>query len=304
MGDRMKYNVGIIGRGFVGNAILSHLNNQDCVRVLSYDVKDNMTIDDAYRGIVKRCEFIYLCLPTPSDKDGKCFTDGLDNALAVLSHHASNENKFPIVFIKSTMVPQTTSKLQDKYENLILVCNPEFLTERSAEYDVSVAKKHLIGMPTKQREFVGLVRDYHERAWPNSECIFTTPIQAELIKYVTNTFFATKVTFANLMFELCTKLEIEYSDFIELALKSDPRLGELHWEVPGHDGRFGFGGKCFPKDLRGMISLLDEKEIDASLLKVVQASNLNTRKEEDQCQQDSITEACQLLKKTFTLPQN
>ena len=296
----MKYNVGIIGRGFVGNAILSHLKKQDCVRVCSYDVNDDLDIDTGYGHITRNCEFIYVCLPTPSDKNGRCFTEGVDNSLNLLSHHASNNNKFPVVFIKSTMAPETTDKLQEKYSNLILICNPEFLTERFAEDNVSESQKHLIGLPVKERSIMGLVRDYHERVWPDSECVFTTPTEAELIKYTTNNFFAVKVTFANLIFNTCNTLNIDYDNFIESALKSDPRLGSLHWEVPGHDGRLGFGGKCFPKDLRGMIKLLEDKDIDASLLKNVQASNLNSRKEDEQCQLDSITEVNQLLRKTFT----
>jgi nucleotide sugar dehydrogenase len=300
----MKYNVGIIGRGFVGSAILSHLKKQDCVRELSYDVKDDIPIDTGYSNIVKRCEFIYVCIPTPSDKDGKCFTGGIDNTLRLLSYHASRENTYPVVFIKSTMVPETTDKLQKKYPNLILVCNPEFLTERTAKEDVTNTTKHLIGLPVKERSALGLIRDYHERAWPDSKCIFTTTTEAELIKYTTNTFFSLKVTFANLLFDLCDKVDVNYSDFIESALDMDERLGALHWEVPGHDGKFGFGGKCFPKDLRGMIKLLEEKDIDPSLLKIVQASNLNSRKKDDQCQPDSITEACQLLKKIFTFQQS
>ena len=274
----MKYNIGIIGRGFVGNAILSHLKKQDCVHVMSYDINDDIPIDTGYSGIVESCELIYICLPTPPDKDGGCFTEGIDNALKLLNHHTSRQNKFPIILIKSTMVPETTNRLQDKYPDLTLICNPEFLTERTSEQDVTNTTKHLIGLTG--RSAMALTRDYHERAWPNSKCVFTTASEAELIKYTTNTFFSLKIIFANLLFNLCSKIDVDYSYFIESALNVDERLGSLHWEVPGHDGSFGFGGACLPKDLRGMVKLLEEKDIDASLLKVVQDSNLTLRQEE------------------------
>ena len=228
----MKYNVGIIGRGFVGNAILSHLKKQDCVHVMSYDINDDIPIDTGYSGIVESCELIYICLPTPPDK----------------------------------------------YPDLTLICNPEFLTERTSEQDVTNTTKHLIGLTG--RSAMALTRDYHERAWPNSKCVFTTASEAELIKYTTNTFFSLKIIFANLLFNLCSKIDVDYSYFIESALNIDERLGSLHWEVPGHDGSFGFGGACLPKDLRGMVKILEEKDIDASLLKVVQDSNLTLRQEE------------------------
>ena len=75
-----------------------------------------------------------------------------------------------------------------------------------------------------------------------------------MVKYITNAFLATKVSFSNEMYELCKKLEIDYDKVIEYS-KQDVRLGNSHWQVPGPDGDFGFGGHCLPKDLNALILL-------------------------------------------------
>ena len=271
-----KYNVGVIGRGFVGGAILSHLSNSEDVRVLSYDISDDMDADQGYQAIALNCDIIYLCLPTPPSKDGSCFTGIVEEALALLSHHVSD--KLPIVLIKSTLVPQTITSLQDKFKNIIIASNPEFLTERTAEKDVVATTKHLIGLPDhKNNPIKVLLERFFKDVWPKSTCIFMSTTEAELVKYITNSFFSVKVMFANTIYKLCDELSVDYKEFILKALEADQRLGSLHWEGPGHDGKLGFGGKCFPKDLSGMVEFLESKGVDSSLLKIAQDMNNKLR---------------------------
>jgi len=152
-----------------------------------------------------------------------------------------------------------------------------------------------------------LLSDYHSTAWPNSECIYTDPTTAEMIKTTTNSFFSTKITFANIIYDICSSLGIDYNNMIEVMQEADPRVGDIHWQVPGHDGKRGFGGKCLPKELSSMISIAKQNNINSSPLEAAENYNelvRNLTTKDKQCQRDSITEACQLLKKTFTLPQN
>jgi UDPglucose 6-dehydrogenase len=297
------YNVGIIGRGLVGSALLSHLKK--IFSVSSYDLSDTVDMNLGYQRVVEKSNIIYLCVPTPSDKHGKCDTLHVDNACKLINYYSKRVSKFTVVLIKSTMSPHTTQRLQEKYNHCVLVCNPEFLTERTAVEDVKNTTKHLLGIPDPSMKH--LLSDYHSMAWPDSDCIYTDPTTAEMIKTTTNSFFSAKITFANIIYDICNSLGIDYNKMIEVMQEADPRVGDIHWQVPGHDGKRGFGGKCLPKELSSMISIAKQNNINSSPLEAVENYNELVRDlttKDKQCKRDSITEACQLLKKTFTLPQN
>jgi len=301
----MKYNVGIIGRGFVGGSLEKHLSNQNSVSVISYDLSDTIGMSQGYEKVVAKADIIYVCVPTPADERGECFTGHVELACKLINDHANSYRRNPIVMLKSTMAPFTTKKLQEKFKHCVMVCNPEFLTERTANEDVEKTSKHLLGIPDPSIKHI--LSGYHKKVWPDSKCIYTDPTTAEMIKTTTNSFFATKVTFANMLYDVCNSLDIDYDNMIDVMQEADPRVGEVHWQVPGHDGKRGFGGKCLPKELSSMISMAERNEINCKPLEAAQdynklARNLNP--EEKVCQQDSITEVSQLLKKTFTLPQS
>ena len=101
-----------------------------------------------------------------------------------------------------------------------------------------------------------------------------------MIKYFTNSFLATKVSFANEIFQLCNKLDLDYDKVVEYAIQ-DVRIGNSHLNVPGHDGDFGFGGHCFPKDLSALVKLSEEFGTVNNVLKSVLKTNNNVRKNKD-----------------------
>ena len=103
---------------------------------------------------------------------------------------------------------------------------------------------------------------------------------AEMVKYFTNTFLATKVSFANEMKMICDELRIDYDKVVEYSI-CDKRLGKSHWAVPGPDGKLGFGGSCFPKDLNAMISLCYQLGMWPHTLIGVWDTNLDVRPEKD-----------------------
>tara|TARA_Y100000739_G_C20333898_1_gene340187 strand:- start:314 stop:649 length:336 start_codon:yes stop_codon:yes gene_type:complete len=98
-----------------------------------------------------------------------------------------------------------------------------------------------------------------------------------MIKYFTNSFLASKVSFANEMYELCCALGLDYDKVVEYATL-DNRLGNSHWSVPGPDGDFGFGGHCFPKDLSAIIKLSEKLGTTNIVLKAVDENNKKVRK--------------------------
>jgi UDPglucose 6-dehydrogenase len=101
-----------------------------------------------------------------------------------------------------------------------------------------------------------------------------------MVKYLTNIFLATKVAFANEMKIACDAIGIDYKKVIEYSLH-DHRLGQSHWDVPGPDGKLGFGGSCFPKDINALIHFFDRHGLDNKLLKSVWETNLKVRPERD-----------------------
>ena len=101
-----------------------------------------------------------------------------------------------------------------------------------------------------------------------------------MIKYIANCFFATKVSYFNEVKLLCDKMEIDFNKVMEGVL-SDGRIGVSHFQAPGHDGKFGFGGTCFPKDINSFINLMIDNGIEPNVLKGAWQTNLNVRPEKD-----------------------
>ena len=115
----------------------------------------------------------------------------------------------------------------------------------------------------------------------NSLSILETNFEsAELIKYMANTFFATKISFLNDMKLLSDKSNANWEDVIEGFVR-DGRIGHSHLNVPGHDGLYGFGGVCFPKDIQALIHFADTLDIDMTVLKGAWETNLKVRPEKD-----------------------
>lgn len=274
--------IGVIGRGFVGGSIEKMLRERSTHHVESFDAKDG-DLNIGFERVVRESEIIYVAVPTPMMKSGKCFTGIIEGALKLIDFYKDiYHSKSPIVLIKSTMSPGTSDMLREMFPELIIVTNPEFLTERNAFNDLIAAKKHVIGISNRDKtEVAPLLERYHSEVWPDSSCIFVSNIEAELIKYLMNSYLAVRVAFANQIYHLCEALDLDYSSFIEAAKQTDDRIGKSHWQVPGIDGELGFGGKCFPKDLNGMITLFKELGVDCPLLESAWTYNLKIRGDKD-----------------------
>ena len=102
-------------------------------------------------------------------------------------------------------------------------------------------------------------------AFPNCEYFLTSSTIAETIKYTINNFLSVKVSFANEIYSICKKLDISYDEMINIAMQ-DSRLGKSHWSVPGHDGRFGYGGSCFPKDVSALRSKMNDISVTSYII--------------------------------------
>ena len=275
--DNKNIKIGVVGKGFVGTAVAHGFSHQTGfgadIKIYDIDPKKSVnTLEDT----VNNSDFIFLSVPTPSHKDGSIDLSILENALA--SINKANKNDDNIILIRSTIVPGTTQNFQKKFPNLSLVFNPEFVTERSASFDFINQTRVILGGEKDHTARVSrLYKDRFGEYLPVLETNFET---AELIKYMNNLFFATKVSFLNEMKLLSDKVGVNWSDAVE-GFILDGRIGHSHIAVPGPDGKFGFGGSCFPKDIQALIDFGDKNGIEMNVLKGAWETNLKVRPEKD-----------------------
>ena len=262
--------IGIIGQGFVGNAVAQKF--QQYYHLLTYDLdkkKANATEEE-----VLNCNIVFLCLPTPMLSDGKCDTSIVSGVLEKIVKLKQPK----IVVIKSTVPPLTVESFNKVTpENIQIVFNPEFLTERNAVEDYNNQKRIILGGP---RPATTTLKTIFSKVFPKADIIKTDSTHAEMVKYLTNTFLSTKVSFANEIYQLCERLNIDYDKVVEYATY-DERLGKSHWMVPGHDGDFGYGGHCFPKDLSALIHLAQRFGTTTNVLEATQLTNDKVRNNRD-----------------------
>ena len=272
--------IGIIGIGFVGSSVSFGFSPQTgCdadVKVYDKDVsKSTHTLDE----VVNDSNFIFLSVPTPSNQDGSISLDIIYDVFEdihnVIDYEKDNQ---PIILIRSTITPGTTSKIQVKYPKMNIVFNPEFLTERSAKYDFINQSRFIVGGSWGNTMMVENL--YKWRFGESTPVIKTNYQTAELIKYMNNCFFATKVSFLNEMYQIAEKCGANWEEAVEGFVR-DGRIGHSHMNVPGPDGKFGFGGSCFPKDIQAMINFADSLGISSDVLRGAWKKNLEVRPEED-----------------------
>jgi len=268
--------IGVIGRGFVGTAVEYGFSAQTgCnVELRSYD-KDLSKSTHTLEDTVNNSDVIFVSVPTPSNEDGSMHLGILESALDSIDdvYHGN-----AIILIRSTVVPGTTRKLQEKYFNLPLVFNPEFLTERSAKFDFINQSRFILGGEPKYT--TKITELYKWRFGSSVPCIETNFETAEMIKYMNNCFFATKISFLNEMKLISDKTGVEWETAVDGFVR-DGRIGHSHLSVPGPDGKLGFGGSCFPKDIRAMISLGTSYGIEMDTLKGAWNTNCKVRPEQD-----------------------
>ena len=263
--------IGIIGQGFVGNAVYQKF--KDYYDVITYDL-DESKCNSTEEEVISTSNVIFVCLPTPMKKDdGGCWTGIVDAALNVINTY----NKCKTVVIKSTVPPGTTKEWNEKYENINVVFNPEFLTEANAVKDYENQNRIILG---GDEDTIMDLAPIFWPVFPQATIVLTNSTEAEMVKYLTNNFLSVKVAFANEMYDLCTTLNLDYNEVVGMATY-DERLGKSHWSVPGPDGDFGFGGHCFPKDLAAILSVTKEHDTIDNVLRAAQATNHSVRRNKD-----------------------
>ena len=261
-----KFKVGVIGNGFVGESQAFAFSPTTDLRI--YDIDPNKSTHT--KEELDQCDFIFVCVPTPMKKDGS-------QDISFIEKVFEEAVEGPIYIIKSTILPGSTKELQDKYPKLSILFSPEFLTERTAKLDMLTQARIVLG---GDNNLTSKAAELFEQRFMNKHIIKTDSTTAELIKYMNNTFFATKVSIINEFKLLADKLGANWEDAL-YGFASDGRVGDSHLHVPGPDGRLGYGGTCFPKDVNALITLAKELDTPLNTIEGGWATNLVVRPEKD-----------------------
>ena len=247
--------VAIIGLGFVGNSLLNGI--KDSVEVKKIDPKLGSETNELLDFLP---EIIFICVPTPMNVDRSQNISIVKSVVDEIIELKINS----IVVLKSTLLPNYVEELEKSLPKFVY--NPEFLREKHANEDF--INSELIVFGGNKADAIILSNFYKD----HTKCIckdhiFTDCITASLIKYTINTFLSVKVVFFNELKDLfdASGAQEDWENFIKY-LSKDIRIGNSHMQVPGHDGRKGFGGACLPKDSNAFLKYSEQIEKQLNIL--------------------------------------
>lgn len=227
--------VGIVGCGFVGGALKVWLeeNNPECQIFVSDPPKG---MNDDLSGI----DIAFVQIHVPTEEDGT-------QDLSLMKRLIAGLPDVP-VFVRTTILPGT-SELLSKATRHQVCYMPEFLTERTHIEDFKKQTMVFTGAP-----------DLLKQVFKGKKYVEMSPLEAEITKYCHNVFGAYKVTYFNAVFDYCRRMGVDWSKVHDGMLLSG-YINDMHTYVPGPDGKFGYGGKCFPKDVNAFAKLTQELPI-------------------------------------------
>ena len=256
--------IGIVGFGYVGSAVAA-----------SYPKSNVMIADPAYPDISvsidelkSQCAVIFVCVPTPSGPGG-CDTSVADSVLGSLVGYNG------IVIVKSTAPPAWYTNVEST-TGLRIAHVPEFLTQARAKYDYVNPHKIVVGSKPELRDEIARILLASAVNFNRVNIEYCSIAEASFFKYMANNMLAMKVVINNEFAELAGAMGLEWETISSIA-KTDSRLGNTHWFVPGPDGNYGFGGACFPKDTEALQVLAREQGISMTMLETAITTNNDIR---------------------------
>ena len=259
--------VAIIGYGFVGKAL--EFGIKENVKTFKVDPSLGTEISDLVDFKPNVC---FICVPTPMNNDGSQDTSILQKVIDDLLQYSISS----LIILKSTVLPNYVDKFQKLIPDIVL--NPEFLRERYANEDFINSKLIILG---GTKESTKLAANFYKNYTNCVETNYkhTDLASAALVKYSINTFLALKVTFFNQLYDVFSESHplMNWEDFVDI-IATDERIGHSHMKVPGIDGKFGYGGPCFPKDCNALIAYSEDIGKPFELLKKSTEINNKIRK--------------------------
>lgn len=244
-------NIGIVGCGVIGNALKIWIEN---------NTGHHIAVSDPFKGYndsLDNCDIIFINIHIPTEKDGTQNLKVLENIISSLPDKP--------IFIRTTILPGTADKLSLKYNKKVYFM-PEFLTERTSVSDFE----------NQPMVFTGEI-ELLQQIFVNKKYIQMSSLEAEITKYAHNVFGALKVTYFNAVYDYCSQLGADYTKVHQGVLLSG-YINDCHTHVPGPDGKFGYGGKCFPKDVNAFAKATEKFNL-GKLLENVASVNQQYRKD-------------------------
>lgn len=256
-----KMNIGIIGLGVVGTAIKYGFEKLGHA-VISHDIKFNTNIKD-----IVNTEVVFICVPSPADKNGQCDTTIVHTVLSDLD----TLKYCGVVAIKSTVSPGTTDDAIQRYLLLNICFIPEFLRERCASTDF-MENHDLLVIGVHDNEFGNkafkIIKKCHGKYPAKVERLL--PKEAEFVKYFNNIYNATLITFANSFYEVCKASKVDYSKIKNTVVKRN-HINDIYLDC--NDNFRGFGGMCLPKDTQAINNLCQQLNLDVNFFKMLLEEN-------------------------------
>jgi UDPglucose 6-dehydrogenase len=252
--------IGVIGVGFVGNAVFQAFEKRNLSTVVYDKYKQLGSIEDATNA-----DIAFLCLPTPYNGDNYGYDIGcIKETLTYLSKVKYTGT----VVIKSTVLPGTCKSLSEEY-SLTIVHNPEFLSARTAVEDFENQSHIVLGFTESCDEFhKNRIQSFYSSQFPNAEISVVGSGESEAMKIFCNSFYATKVQVFNEFYLLSQKLGLDFEQVRQLMLKNN-WIMPIHTKVPGTDGQLSFGGLCLPKDTMTVLSMMKKQNSEHRVIEAV-----------------------------------
>jgi UDPglucose 6-dehydrogenase len=234
--------------------------------------KERLRFTTDLKKAVRESFIIFIAVGTPQGDDGSA---DLKHVLEVAALIGKAINGYKIIATKSTVPVGTTNRVRETISKeteypFSVVSNPEFLKEGAAINDFMKPDRIVIG--TDNQEAADIMKELYSPFVRTGNPILTMDIEsAEMTKYAANAMLTTRISFMNELANLCEKVGADISD-VRKAIGADPRIG-YSFLFPG----VGYGGSCFPKDVRAIIRTAEENNYDLSILKAVDSVNINQR---------------------------
>ena len=270
--------IGVIGNGFVGHAMTLLRPNVE-VQIWDVDPDKREPTDLIFEDFVNTSIVIFVAVPTPMRSDGTCDLSIVESVVDQIKEINSKAH----IVLRSTVTPGTSDRLEVSFM-------PEFLTEKNWEEDFKTCEQWIIG--SRNVDTVRWVRAIFGEAYnqgkgviENGNVIWMKPTEAEIAKYAKNCFLSTKVSFFNEIHDLCEHMGVDYEE-VRNAACDDERIGHGHSRVPGHDGKRGYGGTCFPKDMNALSSFMESVGLNPLMLKASIERNENKDRPEQDWKSD------------------
>lgn len=270
----MLKSVAYIGYGFVGKASHEQFKYNAEALIVDPKIPNGLTISDLS---IREPEIAFVSINAPTLENGTVDASVVYKVFEDLSYIGYEG----IVVLKSTLPPETVVDLGHKFSELRYVYSPEFLRERSWDYDAVHPSQVILAGDWGVCQDLYIFYKHHSNVWSSAKYVVgMTYSEAALIKYTINCYLASKVTFMNQIYELMSDVNgttptFEEWIFFTDTLTNDSRFGESHTSVPGPDGQFGYGGSCFPKDVKAMIGFDTEHRL--TVLRETELANTKAR---------------------------